>query len=105
MTRRRTAKPWARRLWGVEFRGSDPRLRPHLLGTAWLTNRSPSGDFYPGEPTRPLLFTTRAAARAWCDAKQSAYAQDHDRCADWRFRPVRVLETVRVVETKLERKT
>lgn len=86
-------KGWKRHLWGVEFFsvGDMPRDRLYIIGTSWHGSRPAE---YTGEPTRPLLFTTQAAARAWCAAKRASYAERTDRCAAWRFRPIRVLETV-----------
>jgi len=83
-------RPWDRFLWGVEFTGGV--TAPVLIGSAWDGGCSPA---YPDEPTRPLLFTTRVAARRWCTRKRAVYADRTDRCAAWRFRPVRVRETVR----------
>ena len=86
-------RPWDRRLWGVEWRSGEDRL---LIGGGWggqMTDRPA----YPGEPTRPLLFTTRAVARRWCATEQAKYTGRTDTCATWRFRPVRVRETVRVL--------
>lgn len=77
---------WDRMLWGVAFR--DPNRKRHdghfLVGTAW--DRAPRST--PAtEPTRPLLFCTRRAARAWCKAQQgNHYAKS--------IRVVRVRETV-----------
>ena len=51
---------------------------------------------YQGEPTRPLLFTSRTLARQWCEAERTKYAL-RAACRDWRFRPVRVREIVRKV--------
>ena len=85
---------WNRSLWGVEFFAGDGKKRL-LLGAGWggMTRAS-----YAGEPTHALLFTSRAAARAWCVMKQAGYAGRADFCAQWWFRPVRVRETVRVVK-------
>src|SRR3990167_7561463 len=86
-------RPWDRLLWGVEFYsvGDPPRDRLTILGTGWSHVRA--GD-YAGEPTRPLLFMTRADARHWCAKKLATYAGRTDRRAAWRFRPIRVRETV-----------
>lgn len=73
---------WIRRLWGVEFSGK--LTRPHLIGSLWAARAST----YHEEPTRALLFCTRKQAREWCKSKNQC-------CADWRFRPVRVVETVK----------
>jgi hypothetical protein len=48
---------------------------------------------------RTLLFCTRAQARVWCRAKQAKFVDcppEHV-CRQWRFRPVRVRETVQVI--------
>ena len=82
---------WRRNLWGVEFRSGRTVDAPLLLGTAW--NKPRPGE-YPGEPTRALLFVSRATARAWCKAKLAQYAGRTDSCALWRFQAIRVRETV-----------
>ena len=84
-------EPWDRRLWGIAFRGAE-KERSILLGARWATPVPPR---YDGEPSRALLFTSRAAARRWCAAKQATYAGRTDACAQWRFTPVRVREVVR----------
>ena len=87
----RMTRPWRRLLWGVEF-SSGGTERPLLIGESWHSNVRPES--YPGEPTRALLFTTRSAARAWCARKLATYAGQTDSRALWRFRPIRVRETV-----------
>jgi hypothetical protein len=89
---------WDRYLWGVRFRGGDPRDRDLLIGTAWNDPRAAGRN--PGDPTRALLFCTRAAARAWCAARMAGYADRPvgDICRAWRFTPVRVRERVEVVK-------
>lgn len=82
---------WNRRLWGVEFSGDRKLTRPHLIGTTWAGR----GGNYPEEPTRALLFNTRAQARAWCQAENAWCAARSDCCVVWRFRPVRVVEIVK----------
>ena len=83
---------WDRRLWGVELTGSDGK-KLSILGTRW--DRPPS--YYFGEPTRPLLFTSRVTCRVWCRAKQATYVGRVDGCQLWRFRPIRVRETLRAL--------
>lgn len=78
-----------KKLWGVEFTNSNDKM---LIGRAWHRH---FGGTYQGEPARALLFTTRKAAREWCKEKRAQYAERDDLCAKWRFRPVRVRETVR----------
>lgn len=82
---------WDRIMWGIEFRNGNET--PTLLGGGW-------GGFnagvsrYKGEPTRALVFSTRRQARDYCRMKHQEY-KDHPICGKWRFRPVRVRETVR----------
>jgi hypothetical protein len=63
---------------------------------AWLDSAR-LVSYYQGEPTRALLFTTRTEARSFCDVQHAKYIGRTDCCARWRFRPVRVRETVKVV--------
>ena len=84
---------WKKRLWGIQQ--SSPLSRPMLIGLTWhVTDRM----FYDAEPSRALLFTTRTAARKYCRAQHALYADRTDSCADWRFVPVRVCETVRMMK-------
>ena len=86
-------RPWNRRLWGAVFFASGDAL---LIGEGWDHEPVPH---HPGVPTRPMLWTTRAAARAWCAAQNQRYVNypTGHVCHTWRMRPVRVRETVRVV--------
>jgi len=81
---------WDRLLWGIEF--IDSRKEYPLIGTVWM--RPPPKSQYEGEPTRPILFTTRKLAREWCKNKRAQYLGRLDFVAKWRFRPVRVREKV-----------
>lgn len=84
--------PWDRRLWGVLFHTGSV-YEPLLLGATWdddLRNRA----YYPGEPTRPLLFQTRAQARAWCRRQMDQWRGRKDYAARWTVRPVRVRELI-----------
>ena len=81
---------WNRRLWGIELTTARTNDKPTLLGCGWSEGAHATPYF--GEPSRALLFTTRAAAREWCRSKMISYADRADCCADWRFRPVRVVE-------------
>jgi hypothetical protein len=85
------SKVWDRTLWGIEF--SSGREKVALIGGAWHDAMIDSR--FKGEPTRALLFTTRAHARAWCIERMERYNLRPYACAKWRFRPVRVRETVR----------
>ncbi len=66
-----------------------------LLGSLWHEQVLFRGKFYAGEPARALLFQTRETARIWCQEEASKFLDRNDCCAKWRFRPVRVTETVR----------
>ncbi len=85
---------WNRLLWAIEISGIDRDDKPILIGRAW-DHRNGAADRPLDELARALLFTTRAAAHAWCAAQRARRAGRLDCCADWRFRPVRVRETVR----------
>lgn len=91
-------KSWDRYLWGIRFRGADPRDRDLLIGSAWNDPRA--AGHHPDEPTRPMLFCTRAQARSWCAKKMAIYANhpEGDILRRWRFTPARVRERVEVVE-------
>lgn len=86
---------WNNKLWGVEFL---TRVGPVLIGSLWESSIK-RADVYPGEPRRALLFCTREQARAWCAKQNAKYADRNkqDVCHSWRFRPVRVRETVRKI--------
>lgn len=90
-------RAWDRLLWGVELR--SPRSEPLLLGAGW-DGVYRTRESYPGESTRALTFQTRKAALAWCRAKRANYSTHPvgDVCKAWRFVPVRVRETVQIVE-------
>ena len=86
---------WNRLLWGVEFTGSRPDDEPMLIGAMWATDVR--GEPYPGEPSRALLFSARAQARAWCAGTLRKWRDGRspdDIVSKWRVRPVRVRETV-----------
>lgn len=54
-------RDWDRSLWGVLFTHLRTDDAPMLLGEMWAECRMRAR--FDGEPTRKLLFTTRAAAR------------------------------------------
>ena len=87
-------EPWDRDLWGIEFTSKDKSV--HLIGSLWDDATFSKRQFYDGEPTRAMVFTIRKHALAWCKRQMAKYKGRTDCCADWRFRPVRVRETVRV---------
>ncbi len=86
---------WKKKLWGVEFTGGMPGDKPGLIGTSWMNPRPKSQ--YDGEPTRAILFMTREQAREWCRKKRATYAGCGEHCKQWKFTPVRVIETVAVM--------
>ena len=88
---------WRKELWGVQFTDGRKGDKPMLLGFAWHDmNRERL--YYLGEPTRALLFTSRAAARSWCRCQHNKNRGRSDCCAKWRFRPVRVVESIRPLD-------
>ncbi len=87
------SRVWDRKFWGIRFTSVSVVERPMILGALW-DDRVGSTRRYPGEPLRPLLFETRADARAWATMERGKYRHRADCCGDWRFTPVRVTETV-----------
>ena len=87
---KRKLRKWDRKLWGVLF--ISPQSEPMMIGNAW---RIPC-DFkpYPDEPTRPLIFNSRAGVREWCAARNVEYKQRSDFVGQWRMRVIRVRELV-----------
>ena len=87
-------KQWDRLLWAIE--SSELQEKSMLIGRDWGHTRERGGQkSHASEPSRALLFTSRAAAREWCEIEHALYAGRADCCVNWRFRPVRVRETVR----------
>lgn len=86
---------WRRAFWGVMF--VTRQDKPHLIGSLF-DNDERTCTRRPSEPTRALLFCTRRQAREWCRARNAEYASRRpgDICRNWRFRVVRVIETVKV---------
>lgn len=82
---------WNRKLWGVEF--TSPSNKSILIGTGWM-QEIPNQPYYPGCPTRPILFTTRKVAREWCRDRTAEARSHQDIREKWSFRAVRVRETV-----------
>lgn len=79
--------------WGVSFTNAKGERIEPLFGSwhdSMLTPR------YDGEPSRAVLFRTRAQAREWCRAERARYEGRQDCCVKWRFTPVRVTETQQV---------
>ena len=83
---------WDGMLWGVKF--TDATGVTFLAGDGWEHQCLISWPHYDGEPTRPLLFTTRSHARKWCKEKMATYEDRTGSCAKWKFTPVRVRELV-----------
>ena len=86
----------SRKRWGIRFSSRAGRRRREIT-VLWSSWHREATSAYPGEPPRALLFMTRAAARAWCATEQARYATRQDSLRTWRFRPVRVIETIEVV--------
>jgi hypothetical protein len=95
----RTPKPWTHQRWGVVL--STRHEMASIIDAQWHedTSERPS---YDGEPCRPLTFVSRSTARAWCAKKNAQWRALTERhyCRFWVVRPVRVVETVRVVRAK-----
>lgn len=85
---RRLVRHWDRVQWAVEMRSKSCKPDGMLIGVAWHKITPPT---YEGEPSRPLLFRTRAQARKWCAAKAIECSRHSP---DWRFRPVKVRELI-----------
>lgn len=86
---RKPPDKWDRLLWAVEFRSVEPPFETSfLLGAAWHDGWRMT---YDGEPSRTLLFRTRKHASDWCKENEKRVARHSPH---WRFRPVRVRETV-----------
>ena len=66
-----------------------------LIGSVWHDHKR--SNFYLGEPTRALIFNTRKMAREWCRQKRKIYQGRNDCCAKWKFIPVRVRESVKII--------
>lgn len=80
-------KPWDRKLWGVVL-DSATSARSLLIGDAW-DKYPPDPKRYADEPSRVLIFRTRAGAKAWCNAREVVLG--------WKYRVVRVRELVEVI--------
>lgn len=96
--RARHYRSWHRRLWGVVLMRRDGPLGP--LGASWderHRQQEMAHAGYVGEPTRPLLFTTRRAARLWCAEQQARDQARSDGYTPGRFVPVRVSERVEIL--------
>ena len=86
--------PWERMLWGVVFTsGLGDKV---IIGEAWHAERF-KRSAYPSEPTRALLFMSRSAARDWCRDQNERYRGREGCLAQWRFTPVKVRESVKIV--------
>jgi len=85
---------WDRKLWAIEF--SDPLTPPMIIGGSWHPLNKVQ---YDGQPTQPVLFRTRAKAKKWCKEQKEKYDSypAGDVVKRWRFRPIRVRETVSAI--------
>lgn len=93
---------WDHKHWGVEFRSSMKDERPLLLSNLWRKDKAIP---YPDEPTRPMLFTTRRAARKWRKEKMDSYSTRKDCCAEWKFKVIRVREIHSVINAQHRHQT
>lgn len=84
---------WSCIHWGILFVPNFRDEPPTLIGRAWLSPTMPKP--YPEEPSRALLFKTRTQARAYCRRQHEKYK---DSCPHWKFKPVKVRETVKICE-------
>ena len=73
-----------RTLWAVELTTANGK--PHLISFLWMRCFADKM-LYEGEPMRALVFCTRAQAREFCKGRS---------VEGWRFRPVKVRETVKI---------
>jgi hypothetical protein len=93
----RGVRRWHRLLWGVVFESVVGDHDAMLIGSLWADDLKSIR--YDGEPTRALLFCTRAQARTWCAKKMAGWREGRtasDRVMTRRVRAVRVRETVQV---------
>ena len=79
------AKPSVRKLWGVVFKKG---AQPVIVFRLWIDEKA---DYIEGEAPRALLFVNRKTARDWCKSRNVS-------SSEWKFRPVRVRETVQVIK-------
>ena len=79
---------WHRKLWAIQITGSD--RHKFLIGNSWI-NLHPSYDI--GQVPHPALFDNRREARLACAQLSEKHA--HLR---WKFRVVRVVETVKEIK-------
>jgi len=93
---RKLTREWNRTFWGVQFTSSLDHT-PILLDSIWRTEKSIP---FPDEPTKPMLFCTRAAARKWCKEQMDKNSKRTDYLADWKFRPIKVREQIYVMKEK-----
>jgi len=93
---RKLTREWSRTFWGVKFTSSLDE-NPILLGSIWRIEKTIP---YPDEPTRPMLFRTRAAARKWCKEQMEKNSKRTDCLAGWKFMPVKVREQVYAMKEK-----
>lgn len=82
-------------LWGVRIHSGDRPTGP--LFKAWHGVQRQA--LYEGEPTEPLLFSTKKQAQSWCKARNAEYKASTDPIVRaWRMRVCRVRRTLEVVE-------
>ena len=77
-------------MWAVKTYSSDSPQTAIIIGESWAAIRQ---EAYRGEPTHPLLFTSRKLCREWCK-RRTAKAKESMSTVKWRFVPVRVRYTL-----------
>lgn len=85
---RSNAKSWSHQYWGVLLL-SDGK-EPILISGSWHPKIKYT---YEGEPSRPVLFTTRKLARIWC--KELNEMCKH--VSIWKFKVVKVKYNVKAI--------
>ena len=95
---RKLTREWNRTFWGVQFISDLENEAPILLGSLWRTEVRNVP--YPDEPSRPILFRTRSAARNWCKTRMEENSKRLDFISRWKFRPVKVREQVFAIEER-----
>lgn len=75
--------------WGIAFSGASD-VEPSMIGSTWHRGWSQQDN---AEPSRPMLFRSRKAAREWCADRHAEYSQRQDSLRFWRFRPIKVRES------------
>ena len=78
---------WNQTLWAIKFTYKD-NSKSFIIGEVWDKIRPPN---YEGEPTRPLLFWTRAKARKWIQNNNARYTKFFGKRI---FKPIKVIQRI-----------